>query len=97
MFASGHAGPRKKSLHHTALRGGVGDLSFFHPTSCPVLAVSGALILLPLAKLPFWGPVFCGTQSGAQLFVVNFMPEIHISSACNAINIYQIPKDSAYL
>ena len=49
MFASGHAGPRKKSPHRTALRGGAGrGIFFFSPH--PVFALSGAPFLLPPAK-----------------------------------------------
>ena len=83
VFASGHAGPRKKSPPRTALRGGVGDLFFFAPPRAPsgaphfrgpVFAVSGAPFSPPPANSPFRGPVFCGAPSGAPQFPVNFAP-----------------------
>ena len=72
VFASGHAGPRKKSPPRTALRGGAGDLFFFTPPRAP----SGAPFLLPPAKSPLRGPVFCGALSRAPLIVLNFVPEM---------------------
>ena len=91
VFASGHAGPCKKSLPRPALRGGAGDL-FFSTLPCalsraphfqgPVFAVSGAPFFLPPAKSLFWGTIFCGALSGALLIVVNFVPEMRISGVC---------------
>ena len=65
VFAPGHAGPREKSPHRTALRGEAGDLFFFTPPRAPpgaphfrgpVFEVSGAPIMLPPAKSSFRGP-----------------------------------------
>ena len=91
VFASGHAGPRKKSPPRTALRGGAGDLFFFAPPRAPsgaphfrgpVFAVSGAPFSLPPANSPFRGPVFCGAPSGAPQIVVNYVLEMPISGVC---------------
>ena len=74
VFASGHAGPRKKSPPRTALRGGAGDLFFFAPPRAPsraphfqgpVFAVSGGPFSLPPRKFPVPGPRFLwGTVRG---------------------------------
>ena len=84
-------GPRKKCPPRTALRGEAGDLFYSTPPRAlsgaphflgPVFAVSGAPFLLPPANSPFRGPAFCGAPSGALLIVVNFVPEMRISSVC---------------
>ena len=48
----------------------------------PVFVVSGAPFLLPPAKSPLRGPVFCGAPSRAPLIVANFVPEMRISGVC---------------
>ena len=89
VFTSGHMetqifqGPAKNPCPALYCRVEWG-IFFFSPHPAPHLGphTSRAPFSLLHTNFLFWCLIFCGAPSGALLIVVNFVPEMRISSVC---------------